>query len=142
MSLSPSWEQMPQDPRRDWMSRILNLSELSSSVTNGASRGGCSPSCPEHLSKACSGWACSHLRQKHSFQSRTAPSLCQESRDVSRSIRKRGSPPHSKAHVPQLCAYCPPDGRLLAHAKLSQGVGWAGVRLANPCFSSSQSQML
>ena len=109
---------------------------------DGASRGGCSPSCPEHLSKACSGWACSHLRQKHSFQPRTAPSLCQESRGVSRSIGKQGSPPHPQAHVPRLCAHCPPDGRLLAHAALTQGVGWAGVRLADPRFSSSQSHTL
>lgn len=37
--LSPSWEQMPQAPRGDWMSRILNLSELSSSVTVTVHRG-------------------------------------------------------------------------------------------------------
>ena len=39
VSLSPSWEQMPQDPRGDWMSRILNSSELSSSLTVMEHRG-------------------------------------------------------------------------------------------------------
>ena len=40
VSLSPSWKQTPQDPRGDWMSRILNVSErLSSSVSVMARRG-------------------------------------------------------------------------------------------------------
>ena len=113
-----------------------------SSDSDGASRGGCSPGCRGHLSKACSGWACSRLRQTRSFRPQRAPSLCQESRDVGRSIGKRGSPPRPQAHIPQLCAYCPPDGRLLAHSELTQGVGSAAVQLASPCFSSSQSHML
>ena len=70
------------------------------SVCDGASRGGCSPGCHVRLSKACSGWACFHLRQTRSFRPQTAPSLCQESQDVSRSIGKRGSPLHPRPTSP------------------------------------------
>ena len=144
VSLSPSWEQMPQDPRGDWMSRILNMSErLSSSVTVMAHRGvGVALAAVgvfQRLAQA--GLAPVSDRRIPSCLERLPVSAKTAGMSAGQS-GSGGARRAPQAHIPKLCAYCPPNGRLLAHSELTQGVGWAGVWLASPCFSSCQSHTL
>lgn len=143
VSLSPSWKQMPQDPRGDWMSRILNVSErLSSSMSVMARRGvGVALAAVRVFQRlAQAGLAPISDRRVPSGLKRL-PVSAKRAR-MWQVNREAGEPAAPQAHIPQLCAYCPPHNRLLVHSELTQGVGWAGVRLASPCFSSPQSHTL